>query len=256
MEKDPKRFVYYAGSLFLLMATVAVGWQMFGPSWFKNIKAEITNQPYARTVTVSAEGKVNAKPDIAQIRLSVVSKGQTVKLVSSQNNEKMNAVINAVKGLGVEAKDILTSQYDLNPDYDWTSGGRKFLGYTLTQEITVKVRKLENVDEVLDSAVKSGANEVGGLTFDIDDAGGVKKEAREKAFATAKEKAVDMARAAGVSLGRVVTFSEDFSAPAVSYRNFAMDAKAMAVPEEASGASVEPGSKEMTVNVSVTYEIQ
>lgn len=254
MEKDPKRFIYYSGSLFLLVAMVVMIWQMTGPTWFKNIKAEITNQPYARTVTVSADGKVNAKPDIAQMQLSVVSKGQTVKQISADNNQKMNAIVAAVKTLGVEDKDILTSQYDLNPDYDYTTGARRFLGYTLTQAITVKVRKLDTVDDVLDSAVKAGANEVGGLSFDIDDTGPIKKQAREKAFTMAKEKAAEMASAAGVGLGRVVTFSESTDSGVIPYSNFVMSAKS-ASPEAAQGASIQSGSKEMTVSVNVTYEI-
>ncbi|MFA5829237.1 MAG: SIMPL domain-containing protein [Candidatus Gracilibacteria bacterium] len=255
MEKDPKRFIYYSGSLFLLMAMVVMIWQMTGPTWFKNIKAEITSQPYARTVTVSADGKVNVKPDIAQIQLSVVSKGLTVKQITADNNQKMNGIIGAMKKLGVEDKDILTSQYDLNPDYDYTTGGRKFLGYNLTQAITVKVRKLESVDDVLDSAVKAGANEVGGLSFDIDDTGPIKKQAREKAFTMAKEKAAEMASAAGVRLGRVVTFSESTDSGVIPYRNFTMDAKVGAA-ESSSAPSIQSGSKEMTVSVSVTYEIE
>ncbi len=160
MDKDSSvKVLRYAGSVFLVSAAVMLVWQMAGPSWFKNIKAEVTNQPYARTITVSGEGKISAKPDIANISLSVVSKAVTVKQVTTDNNTKMNAVLNAVKAAGVEAKDITTSQYSLYPEYDYNYLGRgtnKIIGYNLTQEITIKVRDLEKVDTILDGGTTSG----------------------------------------------------------------------------------------------------
>jgi hypothetical protein len=260
MDKDSSvKVLRYAGSLFLVSAAVMFVWQMAGPSWFKNIKAEVTNQPYARTITVSGEGKISAKPDIANVSLSVVSKGATVKAVTTENNTKMNAVLNAVKATGVDSKDITTSQYSLYPEYDYnylSRGTNKIIGYNLTQEITIKVRDLEKVDTILDSGTKAGANQVGSLVFDIDDTGPIKKQAREMAFTKAREKAQEMAAQAGVSLGRVVTFSEEAPVYPIPYYNFAMEARSMdaAVPEAA--PSVEPGQKELTMSVSVTYEIE
>lgn len=254
---DSKQVVHYSGGALLVALTVAVIWQMTGPTWFKNIKAEVTSQPYARTITVSAEGKVNAKPDIAMISFSVVTQGTTVKQVTTDNTAKMNAVIDSVKAAGVDAKDIATSQYNLYPTYpDYQAGAvRRITGYNLDQQVTVKIRKLENVDDILDGAIKAGANEVGALSFDIDDTGAVKKQAREKAFTTARQKGEEMAGMAGVKLGRVVTFTEsgDYNPPV--YANYVMDAKReMAVSNQA--ASIEPGSKELNLTVSVTYEIE
>ncbi len=253
-----KGFAALAVGLFFLMGAVVMVWQMTGPSWFKNIKAEVTNQPYARTVTVSAEGKITAKPDISLITLSVVSQGKTVKAITEDGNTKMTAVIDAVKKLGVEAKDVTTSSYSLYPEYAYEEGRSPWItGYRLEQGITVKVRDLTKVDDVLDGAINTGANQVGQLSFDIDDASSIKKEARTEAFRKAKEKAGEMAAAAGVRLGRVVTFSEDYNNYYYpkAYANYAMDVR----EESAAGAvspSVEPGSQELTVNVSVTYEIE
>jgi len=261
MEKDlSQKVIRYAGSIFLLAGATLLIWQMTGPTWFKNIKAEITNQPYARTVTISAEGKITAKPDIANMSFSVVSEMPTVKQVTADNNQKMNKVIDAVKALGIEAKDITTSQYNLYPQYSvypYDSTGRtpKIVGYHLDQQITVKVRKLDIVDDALDAATKAGANEVGSLTFAIDDTGPVKKQAREKAFATARQKADEMAGLAGVGIGRVITFNEEAAPQPPFFANYAMEAK-VAAPGVAPAPTIEPGSLEMTVTVSVTYEIQ
>jgi len=252
-----KGFAAVAVGLFFLTGVAVMIWQMTGPTWFKNIKAEVTNQPYARTVTVDGEGKITAKPDIALVTLSVVSQGKTVKAVTQDGNVKMTAIIDAVKKLGVDAKDVTTSSYNLYPQYVYPDNKTpQITGYSLEQGITVKVRDLTKVDDVLDGAIKTGANQVGQLTFDIDDTSSIKKEARTVAFQKAHEKAADMAAAAGVSLGRVVTFSEGYqSAPMPMYANYAMDVKT-----EAAGAgrapSIEPGSKELVVDVSITYEIQ
>lgn len=260
MDKDvSSKILRFSGSVFLLAAAGMLLWQITGPSWFKNIKAEVTNQPYARTITVSGDGKISAKPDIANVSLSVVSKGLTVKQVTTDNNTKMNAVIAAVKGLSVEDKDITTSAYNLYPEYDYSTldkgGLNKIIGYNLTQEVTVKVRDLNKVDDVLDSATKSGANQVGALSFDIDDTGPIKQQARQKAFDAAKKKAQEMAGEAGVGLGRVVTFSEAAAPVQYPMYNFAMEAKsAGATPAPA--PDIQPGQKELTMSVSVTYEIE
>lgn len=251
----PKKVLMYAGSLFLVAASICIVYSLTQPRWSENIKAEVTSQPYARTITVSAEGKINAQPDIAYVDFSVVSQGKTVKAVRVDSNTKMNSVIDAVKKMGVDSKDITSTQYNLYPNYVYLERqSPRIDGYNLTQEIKVKVRDLDKVEDILDSGIAAGANQVGQLSFDIDDPSGIKKQAREKAFATAKEKALEMAKAAGVGLGRVITFSESeggFYPPV--YANYKMD---MAVAESAQGASIEPGSKELNVNVSVTYEIE
>lgn len=257
MEKDPSTIVMrYAASLFLVAGAVLLIFQLTGHSWWQNIKAEVTAQPYARTITVTGEGKISAKPDIANVSLSVVSKGATVKLVTLDNNTKMNAVIAAVQALGVDSKDITTSAYDLYPNYDYTNAANnnKILGYNLTQEITLKVRDLTKVDDILDAGTKAGANQVGSLSFDIDDTGPVKAQARQKAFEVAKQKAQDMASEVGVGLGRVITFSEEAQSNPVPVLNYAMAMKTDAAVAPA--PSIQAGQKELVMDVSVTYEIQ
>jgi uncharacterized protein len=257
MGDSAKNFTQVAGGLFLLAGAAFFVWFMFQPTWFKNISAQVTNQPYARTITVDGEGKITATPDIALIDLSVVSQGKTVKQVTTDGNAKMTQVVAAVKALGVDSKDVMTSSYNLYPSYNYPSDGKAptITGYNLDQGITVKVRKLDTVDDVLDKSVLAGANQVGQLTFDIDDTSVIKKDARATAFTKAREKAQEMASAAGVNLGRVVTFSEGYAPTPVMYPNYAMDvSKSEGVASPA--PSIEAGSKELTVDVSVTYEIE
>jgi len=250
-----KKFLMTMAGLFLAVAALCMVYGVISPGWYRNIKAEITSQPYARTITVSAEGKVTTKPDIALIDLSVVSQGKTVKAVTQDGNVKMAQVIEAMKKLGIESKDLTSTQYNLHPNYVYPERqAARIDGYNLTQNIQVKIRKLDQVDDVLDTGISSGANQVGQLTFDIDDPSAVKKQAREKAFVTAKEKAVEMAKAAGVDLGRVVTFSENEGYYQPVYANYKMMDSAVGM--SAPSAAIEPGSKDMSMSISVTYEIE
>jgi len=252
-----KHVALYSVAAFFVATTITILAGLFGSSaWFENIKAEVTSQPYARTITVSAEGKITAKPDIALVEFAVVSQGSTVKAVTKDGNEKMAKVIDAVKKMGVEDKDITSTQYNLYPTYDYQSyRSPKITGYNLNQEIRVKVRDLEKVEDILDTGITSGANQVGQLSFDVDDMTKIKKEARQKAFDSAKEKAKEMANAAGVKLGRVVTFNEDSGYNPPIYANYMMKAEAMSV-DMVSSPSIQPGSKELNLSVSVTYEIE
>ncbi len=282
--QDTHRFPHYAGALFLMVAAIFLVWQMVGPGTYRNIHAEITSQPYSRTITVDGEGKITAKPDIALVSFSVVTQAKTVKEATTEGNFKMTEVIDALKKLGLDSNDLTTTQYHLNPQYvssdtvtsedlknvvdasDVTrvkemvtvsDGASKVGGYQLYQTLQVKIRNLDQTEDVIDTAVKSGANEVGQLAFDIDDPSSLKKEAREKAFKVAREKAEDMASAAGVKLGKVVNFSEGYNY--VPYANFRMDVSSSMGKEMAPAVpapSIEPGSQEIQLTVSVTYEIE
>lgn len=249
-----KDMMYFTASLLLLASFVFVIWFMFQPSWFKNVKAEVTSQPYARTITIQGEGEVTSKPDIAVVNLSVVAQGGSVKTVTESGNKQMNDVIKVVKDLGVADDDIKTTNYSLNPEYRYPENQKaQIAGYRLTQTLIVKVRDLAKVEDVVDQGVTAGANQIGQLSFEIDDDSEQKNAAREEAFADARTKAEDMAKAAGVKLGRVVTFSEsgDYYAPSPVYYE-----RSMVMAEDLAAPAIESGSQDTKVNVSVTYEIE
>lgn len=256
MKDAAKNFLSVTAGLACLGVAVCGITYAVRPAWYKNIRMEVTEQPNARVISVSAEGKISAPPDIAVINLSVVAQGTTVKQVTSEGNQKMTQVINAIKALGVDAKDIRTTSYWLNPDYVYEpSRTPRITGYRLEQQVTVKVRKLDAVEDVLNAGIQAGSNQVGQLSFDIDDPSKLKAEAREKAFQVAREKAKSMADSAGVRLGRVVTFSEGEAYQPPIMPQFAMERSAL-VANPAPAPSIEPGSQDLTVNVSVTYEIE
>ncbi|NCQ02634.1 SIMPL domain-containing protein [Candidatus Wolfebacteria bacterium] len=209
----------------------------------------------AKTINVSAEGKVTVSPDIAKLSFSVVSEGANSKLLAENNNKKMNAAIDFAKSQGIEEKDIKTTEYNLSPRYEYDEKTKKTFisGYTLTQTVLVKVRDLNKVAEVLGGLPALGINQISSISFDIDEPEKYLSEARNQAFDKAKEKAKAMAEKNGVKLGRVINFYEYQSTP--YYQN--VRALGMGGAEAVQPLpQIQPGSQEVTIQVSVTYEIK
>lgn len=211
----------------------------------------------ARTLVVSAEGKTTVSPDIAEVSFSVVSQGVNPEKLTSANNDKMSAVIDNIKSNGVDAKDIKTTSYDLQPNYSYDKNtGRSYIyNYTLTQGVSVKIHDLTKVADVIGGVIPLGVNQIGNVSFQIDDPEKVIGKAREDAYSQAKEKAQAIAAASGVRLGRVMNVNEYQNVPMPYYKNISGMGMGGAVAET-SVPSIEPGSQELKVNVSVTYALE
>lgn len=212
-----------------------------------------------RTIMVSAEGKTTVTPDIANTSFSVVSRGKNPQDLADNNNQKVTAAIDFVKSQGVDAKDITTTGYNLSPDYQYDQQLQRsyITGYTLTQTVTLKIRDLKKVADIIGGLTPLGVNQIGGINFTIDDPETYLAKARSEAFTKAQKKAMDMAAANGVSLGRVMNVSEyQGGIPYPYYANGTSGVmKEMAAPS-VSAPTIEPGSQEVTINVSLTYELQ
>ncbi len=209
-----------------------------------------------RTINVSAEGKVTVSPDIAKLSFSVVSEGADPKTLADNNVKKMNTAIDFIKSKGVEEKDIKTTEYNLSPRYEYNENTRKSFisGYTLTQTVSVKVRDLNKVAEVLSGLPPLGINQISSISFDVDDPEKYLSDARNRAFDKVKVKAQALADKNGVKLARVINFYEYYQ-PIPYYSN----AKALGMGGgEAAPVvpQIQPGTQEVTVQVSVTYEIK
>ncbi len=206
------------------------------------------------TFSVSGEGKVTMMPDIAIVSAGVTAQGQSVTKVQQELNTKINAVSAAVKKLGVDDKDIKTSYYNISPTYDYSSSTQRITGYQANSNLTIKVRKIDTVNGVIDAATTQGANEVGGVHFDVDDKTKAENQARIAAVADAKSKADAAAKAAGFKLGRVINYSEGGGS---SPRPMMYDAvKSLPISGGGEPTQVEPGSSELSVSVTLSYEIQ
>lgn len=208
----------------------------------------------AKTIMISAQGKVVLSPDIAKISFSVVSEGTNPKIVVEENNKKMNNAIDSVKLLGVDEKDIKTIQYNLNPRYEYYEENKKTFisGYTLTQTVLVKVRDLNKTAEILAGLPNLGINKIGSISFGIDDPEKYLTEARNKAFEKVKNKAGEIAIKNNIKLGKIIDVSEYQDFPQYSYKDYENIRMELSIPTP----QIQPGTEEITSNVNITYEIK
>ena len=208
-------------------------------------------------ITVTGTAKVSATPDIALLNLGIVSEGATVNAAQKGVTDKMNAIISALKGqFKIEAKDIQTENFSVNPKYDWTNGKQNIIGYSVNQSVSVKVRDFTKTGDILDKATELGANTVSGPSFTIDDPEKPKADARAEAIAQAKAKAQLLADQVGIKLGRIVNYYEGGNdLPNVAY-GIGGGAADMGLAIKAVAPTIEPGSQDVQLTVNLSYEIK
>lgn len=221
------------------------------------------DQTPENTISVSAEGRVEAIPDIAVVTLGIFVQKNTAKAAQDESSKQINQVIGFVKSLGVDEKDIKTSDFSINPRYDYRSEDsvNEVVGYDARQSVTVKVRGVDEsaelVGKILDGATNNGANQINGVYFTFDDSTDLQQEARLKAISAAKQKAQELAEEAGIRLGKIVSISE-----LGSYypQPFASEDAMFSRGQGGGGASVapdiEPGSTEITQTITVIFEVK
>ena len=240
-----------AGAIVVFFIALFVYTKLAGPIPF-SLSSVVTTK--TDTFTVTGEGKATAVPDVAVVNAGVQAQGASVAQVQETINAKTNAILAAVKKLGVSDQDIQTANYSVSPTYDFQSPSQRITGYTANSTITIKVRKTEQANAVIDEATAAGANQIGGVSFDVSDKTKAENEAREKAVAEAKRKAETAARAAGFTLGRVINYSEGFDGGPIPL--YAKMDTAMGGAPERSVTQIEPGSSEIVITVSLSYEIR
>ena len=205
--------------------------------------------------SVSGEAKAYIKPDVAVFSLGVRTEGFKSADVVSENNRKMNAIIEAIKNEGVDEKDIKTTGYNLYPQYDYTEArGRVFAGYVLDQQVTVKVRNFDKISSVLDKATSSGANTVGDLQFTLDNPESARAEARENAIKQAKEKAENIAKSSGLKLLKLVNVSESYGGYPMPL--YGMGGAVLEKSDSSIAPDIQPGQQEINVTVYLTYRVK
>ena len=257
-DQKAKTSLYQVITLFFLVAIILVVYSIFwGP-----IKSYSNSLWPVRTTSVSADAKVIVEPDIANFSFSIVSDGVDPLKLADLNNQKINKAISYIKEQGIDSKDIKTTGYNLSPkyNYDRLTGNSVIYGYTLTQTVSVKVRDLKNnlskVPEILGGLPEMGINQISSISFEVDNPDSYLADARNEAFQRAKEKAKKIADANGLQLGRIMSASESgtpipYYGMATGYGG-AMDTAAKSI----TAPTIEPGSQELTINVSLTYELK
>ena len=207
-----------------------------------------------RTITVNGLGKVSGNNDIAMTTIGYSNTDKDVAKAQAANKKVMDAVYAELKKMGVEDKD-LQSSYTIYPDYNYTQDrGQELKGYRVSNSLTVKIRDLNKISDILGLAGKYGATEISGLSFTIDDPENLKAQARDKALADLKVKAARLANSLGVRLGGIVFYNEYEGG---DYQPKMMYAEATGIGGGMGGgpAVVSGGSKDVTMNVNVTFEV-
>jgi len=203
------------------------------------------------SISVTGEATIKARPDTVTITLGVQEDAVTAGEAMDRCSAALNRVVAAILDAGVPRADVQTSNLNLWPRYDYGEKGRgEIIGYRASNQVTLTWDRLDKIGDLIDAAVRAGANTVSGLSFSLADSEALYLEAVAEAVRDARQKAEVMAAAAGVDVGRVKNMSLDshYSGPIVMREGLGGD-MAASVP-------VEPGQVEMRVTVRVEYGIQ
>jgi hypothetical protein len=201
-------------------------------------------------ISVTGEATVQVAPDQAQIDGGVANDARTAREASDANNAAMGKVLLALKGAGIDEKDFQTSRLSLQPQYAPNrSGPSPIVGYRAANRVTIRVRDVSKVANIIDVLVGAGANDIGGINFMVSQASKLLDEAREQAISDARRKAQIYARAAGVTLGEPLAISEQ-SSPSPIFRG------KVATGMVAATAPVAQGEETLSVTVNVSWAIK
>jgi hypothetical protein len=247
MFKQTTTIIFFFMVLFIFLVLVRV----FNISY--PVMVMQTNK--STELSVVGEGKVDVVPDTAHIDVGVnIANATTVEAAQSQITKTNNAVIAAMKKLGIAKENIKTSNYSIYPAYDYTAGrGDTITGYTGNVTISIKTKNIAQVSQVIEESTKAGANQVQGTRFEVEDPDKYRKEARDEAIKNAKTQAQQLADSLGIKLGKVVNiveYSGGSSSPIMPYAA-EMSAKGMG---GGGGPSIEPGSQTITSVVTLYFE--
>ena len=214
------------------------------------------SQEQRHSIIVSGEGESVGVPDIAKIQLGHSVEKATVALAQKDNTEKMNGLIKKLKDdFKIDEKDIKTTNYNVTAIYDWPNGRQVLRGYQVNQNLEVKLRDVDKVSQVLEAAGQLSLNQIGGLSFEVDDQEGLKQEARIKAIRAAKLKAEGLAEVAGVKLGRIISFNESGNQPVPAYYDSSYKTLGMGGASSESRPEIQAGTAEIKITATVEYEI-
>ena len=202
-------------------------------------------------LSVSASAEARHAPDVASVSAGVVTQAADANSAMRANAEQMQKVMAAIRAAGIADKDIQTSGINLNPNYRYAENQPPAItGYQASNTVNIKVRDIGKLGEVLDALVASGANQVHGPSFEIDQPEAVYDEARQAALKQAQARAEMYAQSLGLRVRRIVSISEGggFQPPVPMMKAMAMDARMESAP-------VAPGETTLSANLDVVFEL-
>jgi len=226
-KKDPMKAVYFLGLAFALAT----------PAWAAD----------PRSISMTGHGEISAAPDMAQVTAGVTTTAPTAAQALSANSARMKGIFAALEKLGVPEKNIQTTNFFVSPQY--TNGDnnnpRRLTGYQVNNDVTMRLGDVGKLGSALDALVTAGANQINGISFSIQNNGPLLEKARADAVADARTRAETYAKAAGVTLGPILSIGEGGGEvpPRPMYRMAAEQVR------------IAPGEQSVTADVSVVWEI-
>ena len=209
-------------------------------------------------LTVTGNGEIYITPDVGVITISVKTENKDVKNATSENNKKINDIVTFLKEKKVDEKDIKTTTFNLNPIYSYENetGKRNLTGYEANQSLSVKIRDTSKVGEIISGATEKGANDIGELTFIMDDNEKVKEQAKKIAIENAKAKAKELENQLGVKMIKIVNYSEDSYTPTVNSYDAYNAGGRLESAKAISAPNIQTGQNKIISTVTITYAIQ
>lgn len=224
----------------------------------RNVVSQVfTPSLSGRTIHVKGSGSVTAEPDIASLNLGVSVERESVAEAREVAASSMTALIETLKANGVEENDIITQNFSIYPQYNYSEGERKLRGYRVNNTVQAKVKELDSLSDVIDDAAEAGEDNIvlNSIHFMIEDTSPLQEQARALAVKNAAAKANTIAEASGVTLGKPVTITENsyYESPPIPY---AVAESAFADESGRTSTPIASGELTVTINVTVVYEIE
>jgi hypothetical protein len=211
------------------------------------------NGPSERLITVVGTGQASGAPDVATVNIGVETQSVSIKHAVADNSTRMNKLLLALKSLGIADNDIRTSNYSVfteqQPGSTDSAPAAPAVTYRVSNQVSLTVRDVSKLGNVLDAVVNAGANNINGVNFSVADTSKLEGDARAKAMADAKARAQSLASLAGVELGEVVSVSEVVNNPEPVLR-------AAVAASGPAGTPIQPGTLDIGTSVQVSYEIR
>ncbi|HLL60361.1 MAG TPA: SIMPL domain-containing protein [Candidatus Nitrosocosmicus sp.] len=243
---DIKKAIIYT----LIILTGFFLYSQFGPGLPLSVMSTVSTKESLFSST--GEGRVSAIPDQAVIRLGMQINTPSIANGQEQINKTVNELLDKLKSMGIDKKDIKTENYSINPNYD--RDPNRASGYNINTNVVVTVRDLTKLNSVIDTATATGLNSIGGIEFTLSDdkKSQMLEQARRQAVQEAKNKANSLSRASGIKLGRIINVEENnnqYNPPVMMMK--AEDARSNAA---VSNTQIEPGSTDIVLSVTLSYE--
>ncbi len=262
MNRNYQTFVVAAVSaaVIIVMGGVMMGLYLLTPAAAAKtetvsaaVPAVQADIPAARTITVVGEGRVMARPDLAQASIGVEVVGNEVKQATADAAQTMENLLKTLKDLGIEDKDIQTSYYNVwvERPYAPQGGPTGETVYHVNNSVNVTIRDLDNVATILGQSIEAGANSIASVNFNVADPAPLRSEARQKAVENALAEAEELANLNGVEVGEVVSVSEVISSGAYYVSELASEAAGYG-----GAGPLSPGEIGVSVQLEVTYAIK